>query len=68
MNYTICPRSSDPIYILSYYIKWVTTSWTQSNISTMVNIKVVQILSFVHILFTIERREDEFLKILLKVY
>ena len=28
--YAICPRSSDPIYIVSYYIKWVTTSWTHS--------------------------------------
>ena len=25
---TICPRSSDPFYIVSYCIKWVTTSWT----------------------------------------
>ena len=24
---TICPRSSRPFYIISYYIKWVTTSW-----------------------------------------
>ena len=22
LNYTVCPRSSDPFYILSYYIKW----------------------------------------------
>ena len=28
--YTICPRSSDSFYIVSYYIKWVTTSWTHS--------------------------------------
>ena len=28
--YTICPASSDPFYIVSYYIKWVTTSWTHS--------------------------------------
>ena len=28
--YTVCPRSSDPFYIVSYYIKWVTTSWTHS--------------------------------------
>ena len=28
--FTICPRSSDPFYIVSYYIKWVTTSWTYS--------------------------------------
>ena len=27
---TICPRSSDPFYIVSYYIKWVTASWTHS--------------------------------------
>ena len=26
--YTVCPRSSDPFYIVSYNIKWVTTSWT----------------------------------------
>ena len=23
-----CPRSSDPYYLVTYYIKWVTTSWT----------------------------------------
>ena len=27
-SYTICPRSSDPFYIVTYYIKYVTTSWT----------------------------------------
>ena len=26
-----CPRSSDSFYIVTYYIKWVTTSWTDSN-------------------------------------
>ena len=25
---TVCPRSCDPFYIVTYYIKWVTTSWT----------------------------------------
>ena len=25
---TVCTRSSDPINIVSYYIKWVPTSWT----------------------------------------
>ena len=24
---TVCPRSNDPIYIVGYYIKGVTTSW-----------------------------------------
>ena len=31
---TVCPRSSDPFYILSYYIKWVTISWTYSTFFT----------------------------------
>ena len=25
---TVCPISSDPFYIVTYYIEWVTTSWT----------------------------------------
>ena len=28
--HTVCPRSLDPIYIATYYIKWVKTSWTDS--------------------------------------
>ena len=32
MIMTVCPRSRDPFYIVSYYIKWVTTSWTFSTI------------------------------------
>ena len=27
---TICPGSSDPFYVVTYYIKWVTISWTHS--------------------------------------
>ena len=26
----MCSRSSDPFYVLTYYIQWVTTSWTHS--------------------------------------
>ena len=26
----MCQGSSDPFYIVSYYIKWVTTYWTHS--------------------------------------
>ena len=29
-TYTVCPRSSYPFYVVTYYIKWVTTSWTHS--------------------------------------
>ena len=25
---TMSPESSDPFYIVTYYIKWATTSWT----------------------------------------
>ena len=28
---SVCPGSSDPLYIVTYYIKWVTTSWTYCN-------------------------------------
>ena len=28
MTFTVYPRSSYPFYIVTYYIKWVTTSWT----------------------------------------
>ena len=28
---TVCTRSLDPIYLVTYYIKWVKTSWTDSN-------------------------------------
>ena len=27
---TVCPRSSDPFYIVTYYVKRVTASWTYS--------------------------------------
>ena len=27
---TVCSGSSDQFYIVTYYIKWVTTSWTYS--------------------------------------
>ena len=28
VEFTVCPESSDPFYKVTYYIKWVTTSWT----------------------------------------
>ena len=28
---TVCPGSSDPFHIVSYFMKWVTTSWTHGN-------------------------------------
>ena len=31
---TVCPGSSDPFYIVSYYIKWDTTSWTYCILAT----------------------------------
>ena len=38
---TICPGSSDPFYIVTYYIKFITTSWTQS-----INKLYIQIQSY----------------------
>ena len=29
---TVCQGISDPIYIVTYYIKWVTTSWTDGTL------------------------------------
>ena len=29
-KHTMCPRSSGPFYVVTYYIKWYTTSWTYS--------------------------------------
>ena len=31
IQYTLCPGSSDQFYIVTYYTKLVTTSWTYSN-------------------------------------
>ena len=29
-HHTVCPRSSDQVYKVTYYIKWDTTFWTYS--------------------------------------
>ena len=31
LNHPVCPRSIEPFYIVTYYIKWVKTSWTNSS-------------------------------------
>ena len=36
MDLTVCPRSSDPFYIVTYYIKWVTTSLTGARPGTYI--------------------------------
>ena len=37
----MCPRISDPFYIVTYYIKWVTTSWTHSMYSFSCRVHVI---------------------------
>ena len=32
--HTVCPRSSDPFYIVTHYVNWVTTSWAYSMFNT----------------------------------
>ena len=36
---TVCSGSSDPFDVVSYYIKWVTTSWTHSNSEIGVHVR-----------------------------
>ena len=38
--YNVYPRSSDPYYIVKYYIKWVTTSWTDRALKKKNNDKI----------------------------
>ena len=40
--FNVCPRSSDPLYIVSYYIKLGTTSWTYSNILNQVESLILE--------------------------
>ena len=42
-DFTICPRS--PIHVVTYYIKWVTTSWTYSKIIFKMNFCTFHIIS-----------------------
>ena len=43
MHHTVCQGSSDPFYEVTYYIKWVTTSWTDGKINIVTSmIKGVQ--------------------------
>ena len=43
LRVTVCPRSSDPFYIVSYYIKLVTISWTCSMIFHKILWKIIRI-------------------------
>ena len=40
-----CPRCSDPFHLVSYYVKWVTTSWTHSTVQTCGNFWITQYIS-----------------------
>ena len=37
-NLSTYQRSSDPFHIVAYYIKWVTTSWTDGTLVTHINV------------------------------
>ena len=41
---TVCPRGSDPFYIVSYYIKRVTFSWTYSTFFSKENFTLLSLL------------------------
>ena len=40
----VCPGSSDPSYVVSYYIKWVTTSWTYGT-----NVKEMLLMDYLEV-------------------
>ena len=42
----MCPKSSNLFHALTYYIKWVTTSWTDSKV---VSRRITSVLSWGHI-------------------
>ena len=50
---TVCPRSSDPSYIGSYYMKWGTTSWTYSTYNEIEDIVTLVILHLYPFTFVI---------------
>ena len=33
LDSTVCPRSSYPFYLVTYYIEWLTTSWTDGKLT-----------------------------------
>ena len=45
INSTVCPRSSNPIFVAIYYIKWITTSWTYSSMVVVKSSKFICIMS-----------------------
>ena len=55
--HTVLPRSSDPFYIVSYHIKWGTTSWTYSmpDISLHAKLNFTSILNYANTDFDIKR-------------
>ena len=45
-NILVCPKSNDPFYVVTYFMKWVTTSWTDVRIKCYTwlnNIKKIRI-------------------------
>ena len=42
----VCPGSSGPFYIVTYYIKWVTTSWTHSSSTSIIGNNFMKVKKF----------------------
>ena len=56
--FTVCPRSLDPFYVVSYYMKLVMTSWTNS-IRIKICGRCVERIIFICIVYTVHRRWRE---------
>ena len=46
---TMCPRSSDPFYLVNCYIKWVTTSWTRRKFKKSLPILYIYIFIYIYL-------------------
>ena len=54
---TVCPRSSYPFYLVTYYIKRVTTSWTYSIVNWAITPKKVWYLSLFVLIIRINQTQ-----------
>ena len=46
---TVCPRISDPFHIVTHFIKWVTSSWTDSAFVLMVRTYSSSYGTYIHL-------------------
>jgi len=53
MEHTVCPRSLDPIYVVTHSIQWDSTSWTYSGSSSLLGVHSGLDLSYYRVIWQI---------------